>query len=195
MGPVETMIGVLLLVKEELLRIGRKVVTMFSDIKKRRRENRKARDHFDDFKAVTLSFEKIFDSSKNPLVGFLEDIDVEDSHVSRVQSSSKSYIDRSFGCYKKRLEKFDGTKEDFELLVAEFQNIFYAYEDMFIAPIEEKERKDMIAKNDKLKKKFNMFVGDYEHLRRRYMEYGEKMNRLFDDAKIIRIDFNQVVPL
>ena len=150
------------------------------------------KERFEEFETITSSFERLFDSSKNPLIGFLEELDVEDSHLSRVQTPLKNYIGRSFRYYKKHLGKFNGSIEDFELLVGEFENIFYAYEDMFIAPLEG--RRDEIAKNARLKKKFNRFVGDYEYLRRQYVEYGEKINRLFN-VKIVRTDFDHVLPL
>ncbi len=63
---------------------------------------------------------------------------------------------------------------------------------MFVKPLVEKSRE--ISENDRLKKKFNKFVTDYEHKRQRYADYGEKVNRSFE-IKIIRTDFDPVFPL
>ena len=110
---VETIIGVFLSTKDGLLRIGRKMVTMFSDIRERRRKDRMARDYFEEFKNTTFSFEKLFGSGHNPLVGFLEELDADGSHIQIIQSSLKGYIDRSFGYFKRRVDRFDGTLDDF----------------------------------------------------------------------------------
>ena len=189
---VETIIGVLLSMKDGLLHIGRKMVTMFSDIRERRRKDRMARDYFEEFKNTTFSFEKLFGSGYNPLVDFLEELDADGSHIQIIQSSLKGYIDRSFGYFERRVDRFDGTLDNFQLLAAEFENVFHAYVDLFVKPLVEKSRE--ISENDKLKKKFNKFVTDYEHKRQRYADYGEKVNRSFE-IKIIRTDFDPVFPL
>lgn len=189
---VETIIGVLLSMKGGLIRIGRKMVTMFSDIRERRRKDRMSRDYFEEFKNITFSFEKLFGSGRNPRVVFLEELDADGSHIQIIQSSLKGYIDRSFGYFERRVDRFDGTLDDFRLLAAEFENIFYAYEDLFVKPLVEKSKE--ISENDRLKKKFNKFVTDYEHKRQRYADYGEKINRSFE-IKIIRTDFDPVFPL
>jgi len=189
---VEVIIGVFLSMKDGLIRIGRKMVTMFSDIRERRRKDRMARDYFEEFKNITFSFEKLFGSGHNPLVGFLEELDADGSHIQITQSSLKGYIDRSFGYFEQRVDRFDGTLDDFWLLADEFENVFYTYEDLFVKPLVEKSRG--ISENDRLKKKFNKFVTDYEHKRQRYVDYGEKVNRSFE-IKIIRTDFDPVFPL
>ena len=150
-----------------------------------------SKELFEEFKNITLGFEKIFDSRRNPLVGFLEELDAEDSHISRVQTPLKNYIDRSFRQFMKNIEmfEFDRTKTHFGRLVDEFENIYFAYEDLFVAPLEG--RREEIAKNVGLKKRFNRFVGDYEYLRRQYIDYGEKINRLFG-SRVIRTDFDFV---
>lgn len=188
----ETIIGVLLSTKDGLIRIGRKIVTMFADTMKRWKDDRMARDYFDDFKNITFSFERLFGSGNNPLVGFLEELDADGSHIQITQSSLKGYIDRSFGHFERRVDMFDRTLGDFRLLVDEFENIFYAYEDLFVKPLIEKSRE--ISENDRLKKKYNKFVIDYEHKRQRYVDYGEKVNRSFE-IKIIRTDFDPVFSL
>ena len=193
MMSVDAIIGVLpSSVKEGLIRTVRAVVTMFSDTMKRWRENRKARDYFDEFKDITLSFEKLFGSGRNPLVGFLEELDADGSHIQIIQSSLKGYIDRSFGCFEQRVDVFDGTLDDFRLLVDEFENVFYAYEDLFVKPLAD--RRDEISKVGRLKDRFNKFVAEYEHRRRRYVDYGEKINRLFE-SNPIRTDFDPIFPL
>lgn len=194
MSPADTtaLIGVLLLVKDELIRIGRKVVTMFSDIRKRCRENRKARNHFEEFKDITLSSENIFILELNPLGGLLNVLNVKDSYLSEVQTSLRYCIDRRFRCYRKRLERFDGTKEDFELLAGEFEDIFYAFKDLFIKPLEK--RRDKIASDDVIKEEFNKFVVGYDHLRWKYIDYGKKINKLFG-TNVIGTNFEQVLPI
>jgi hypothetical protein len=188
----ETLIGVLLSMKDGLLRIGMKMVTMFSNIRERRRKDRMARDYFEEFKNTTFSFEKLFGSGHNPLVGFLEELDADGSHIQIIQSSLKGYIDRSFGYFERRVDRFDGTLDDFRLLATEFENVFHAYVDLFVKPLVEKSRE--ISENDRLKKKFNKFVTDYEHKRQRYADYGEKVNRSFE-INIIRTNFDPVFPL
>jgi len=87
----ETLIGVLLSMKDGLLRIGMKMVTMFSNIRERRRKDRMARDYFEEFKNTTFSFEKLFGSGHNSLVDFLEELDADGSHIQIIQSSLKGY--------------------------------------------------------------------------------------------------------
>ena len=188
----ETLIGVLLSMKDGLLRIGMKMVTMFSNIRERRRKDRMARDYFEEFKNTTFSFEKLFGSGHNSLVDFLEELDADGSHIQIIQSSLKGYIGRSFGYFKRRVDRFDGTLDDFQLLATEFENVFHAYVDLFVKPLVEKSRE--ISENDRLKKKFNKFVTDYEHKRQRYADYGEKVNRSFE-IDIIRTNFYPVFPL
>ena len=187
---VESIIGILSLAKGLIMRLWIWLSAMLSGIKKRWSENRKARDHFDEFKTVTLSFEDIFISEVNPLIGLLDALNVEESHLSKVQIRLGHRIDQSFRCYRKRLERFDDTKEDFELLVDEFENIFSTFVDLFVKPLED--RSDKIASNDVIKKDFNEFVGNYDHLRRKYVDYGGNVNKIFG-TNVVRTDFRQVL--
>ena len=157
--------------------------------KKCRKEEEVSKELFGDFKTITLSFGKLFDAGTNPLVGFLYEVDRRNSHLLGVQTRLKGYISRSFSYYQKRLKKFDGTLEDFTLLVDEFENVFFTYEDLFVKPLVN--QKDRIVRRRVFKEKFNKFVAEYEHRRRQYVDYGEKVNRLFD-SNIIRTDFDSV---
>jgi len=164
----------------------------YDELVKECKKEEVSKEHFEEFKTITLGFESFFDSKRNPLESFLEEVDVTDSHLSRVQTPLAYYIGRSFRYFKKRLEIFDGTKEGFELLIREFENIFFAYEDLFVTPLNG--RRDDIARDAKLKERFNRFVADYEHRKRKYVDYGEKMNRLFK-SQIIKTNFNPMLPL
>lgn len=183
-------IAILSLAKGLITRLWMWASQMLPGIIKRWSENRKARDHFDDFKTVTSSFEDIFISEVNPLRGLLNALNVKDSYLSEVQVPLGYYIDRSFRCYIKRLERFGGTKEDFEILADEFENIFYAFVDLFVKPLED--RKDKIASDDIIKEEFNKFVDNYNYLRRKYVECGKKVNESFG-INVIRTDFRQVL--
>ena len=77
------------------------------------------------------------------------------------------------------------------VLATEFENVFHAYVDLFVKPLVDVEKSKGISENDRLKKKFNKFVTDYEHKRQRYADYGEKVNRSFE-IEIIRTDFDLV---
>ena len=154
-------------------------------------EEEVSKEHFNDFEAITLSFENIFNTNKNPLVKIFNKLYAKIPELLSYNNRLKDYISRSYNNYIKRLKKFDGTKECFELLVNEFENVFFAYEALFVTPIEK--RKDEIAKDKNLKSEFNKFATEYEHRRMQYKDYGEKMNRLIPN--IIRTDFDAVVTL
>lgn len=158
-------------------------------VKKCRKEEEVTKELFDELKTITLSFGKLFDAGTNPLVGFLGEIDRRNPYLLEVQTRLKGYISRSFGYYLKRLGWFDGTLEDFKLLTDEFENVFFAYEDLFVKPLVN--QKGRIVRSRLFKEKFNKFVAEYEHRRRQYVDYGEKVNRLFD-SKVIRTDFDSV---
>lgn len=161
-------------------------------IKECRKEEEVSKEHFKDFEDITLSFEDLFNTNKNPLVKLFNELYAKTPELLSYNNRLKDYISRSYNHYIKRLKKFDGTKECFELLVNEFENVFFAYEDLFVKPIEK--RKDEIAKDNNLKSEFNKFATEYEHRRMQYKDYGEKMNRLFS-SNIIRTDFDAVVTL
>ena len=160
-------------------------------IKECKKEEEVSKEHFDKFEEITQSFETLFNTNKNPLVKLFNELYAKTPELLSYNNRLKDYISRSYNNYIKRLEKFDGTKECFKLLVNEFENVFFAYEDLFVKPIEK--RKDEIDRDNNLKIKFNEFADEYEHRRMQYKDYGEKMNRLIPN--IIRTDFDAVVTL
>ena len=147
--------------------------------------------HFFEFEKITQLFEAIFNTNKNPLAKIFNELYAETPKLLSYNNQLKHYISKSYNNYIKRLEKFNGTKECFKLLVNEFETVFFAYEALFVKPIEK--RKDEIAKDTSLKSKFNKFADEYENMRMQYKDYGEKMNALIPN--IIRMDFDEVVTL
>lgn len=148
-----------------------------------------SKEHFGELEAIVRSFERLFDTAMNPLVGFLGELDDVSSELLGIQTRLKGYSSYSYNHCKKRLKRFDGTLEDFELLADEFESVFYAYEDLFVKPVAK--RKDEIAKNTQLKEKYNKFASDYEHLRRKYIDYGDRVNKEYGRT-VIRTDFEYV---
>lgn len=158
-------------------------------VKECRNEEEVSKELFDELKTITLSFGKLFDAGTNPLAGFLGEIYRRNLPLLEVQTKLKGYISRSFGHYQKLLKKFDGTMENFILLIDEFENAFFAYEDLFVKPLVN--QRGSIVRNRLFKEKFNKFAAEYEHRRRQYIDYGEKVNRLLN-SNVIRTDFDSV---
>ena len=158
-------------------------------VKECKKEEEVSKEHFDKFKAITLSFEDLFNTNKNPLVKLFNELYAKTPELLSYNNRLKDYISRSYNNCIKRLKKFGGTKECFELLVNEFENVFFAYEDLFVKPIEK--RKDEIAMDKNLKRKFNEFADEYGAMRRQYIDYGKEMNKMYG-TNIIRTDFDYV---
>jgi len=68
---VGLIMGGLKLFKEELMSFIRKVIKMLSDRSKRRKDNKKVKQHFDELETITLSFETLFNSTQNPFLKLL----------------------------------------------------------------------------------------------------------------------------
>lgn len=80
-------------------------------------------------------------------------------------------------------------KKDLGILAKEFEAIFSAYEELFIAQL--KGKGDKIV-NDVRKDKFDNFVEKYKAKRGRYISYGDVINPLLKPEKIIEITFYSV---
>jgi hypothetical protein len=58
--------------KEEKRKVSVSIVgLMLSDRSKRRKDNKKVKQHFDELETITLSFETLFNSTQNPFLKLL----------------------------------------------------------------------------------------------------------------------------
>ena len=100
---------------------------------------------------------------------------------SGIISRDRVLITTHYGCYsKERLKRFDKTKEDFSLLVNEFDLILDMYNEHCVCkPVREiraigREKVDEETKDNYKKQK-----GAYELFLRNYMDFGKKLNKEF----------------
>ena len=87
-----------------------------------------------------------------------------------------------FTCYKKRLERFNRTKEDFSLLVDEFDSILDIYNKHCICePVREIRVIGRDKVNERIKEDYKKQKGAYERFIGNYTDFGKKRNREFGE--------------
>lgn len=161
------------------------------------KHNRLSKKYFDDFKGFVSDFENFIDRNKNPVRDIIEGLttgeDFEEfrKYLSRDYNSGVGlHLQNTFNHFKKRVNKFNGTKEDFLLLVGEFENLLDIYKALFIDKLlraVEEVGKDKV--HEKLKEKYSEFRDYYNDFMRRYKVYGKKVNYKFGE-EVVGIDFD-----
>jgi hypothetical protein len=161
------------------------------------KHNRLSKKYFDEFKGFVSDFENFIDRNKNPVRDIIEGLttgeDFEEfrKYLSRDYNSGVGlHLQNTFNHFKKRVNKFNGTKEDFLLLVGEFENLLDIYKALFIDKLlraVEEVGKDKV--HEKRKEKYSEFRDDYNDFMRRYKDYGKKVNPQFGE-EVVGINFD-----
>lgn len=159
------------------------------------KHNRLSKKYFDEFKGFVSDFGNFIDRNKNPVRDIIESLTIGEYFEGFRKYLSEDYNSRvgvhlqnTFNHFKKRVNKFKGNKEDFLLLVSEFENLLNIYKDLFIDKLLHAVKevgKDKV--DEKLKEKYSEFRINYNDFIMRYKTYGKKVNDKFRE-KIIRVD-------
>lgn len=165
------------------------------------KHNRLSKKYFDEFKGFVSDFEN-FCGRKNPVGVLIRNLIHDDKyfkefseHLSNVYNESlrHGYLPDTFNLFKRRVNKFNGTKEDFLLLVAEFENLLDAYYTFFIYELHsavEEVGRDKVYE-DYREGYNNNFRGYYNDFIKNYTIYGKKVNDKFGE-NIIKTNFEMV---
>ena len=171
-----------------------------------RKHNRLAKKYFNEFKGFVNDFEN-FCGSENPVGALIKNLIHDDNNLTRKEFSEHlsndynedlraEYLPGTFNLFKTRVNKFNGTKEDFLLLVAKFENLLDIYKALFInkllKAVKEVGRDKLYA--DYREEYNNNFRADYNDFIKNYTLYGRKVNGEFEE-KIIKIKFEMVKEL
>lgn len=161
------------------------------------KHNRLSKKYFDEFKGFVSDFENFIDRNKNPARDIIESLTIGEYFEEFRKYLSEDYNSRvgvhlqnTFNHFKKRVNKFNGTKEDFLLIVGEFENLLDIYKALFIDKLlrtVEEVGKDKV--HEKLKEKYSEFRDYYNDFMRRYKVYGKKVNSKFGE-EVVGIDFD-----
>ncbi|MBN1763303.1 MAG: hypothetical protein JW878_09575 [Methanomicrobia archaeon] len=160
------------------------------DFIKKRREimkcNALARKYFGEFKHFTEIFGEFVNQSRSDNIPYaLKDLFGNPAFrgVSYLRTDDFYNL---FNCYKERLKRFDRTKEDFSLLVNEFDSILDIYnKHCIVEPVREiraigREKVDEQTKENYKKQKvtYERFIGNYVDFgKKRNGEFGERIFR------------------
>lgn len=160
------------------------------DFIKKRRETRRlnalAKKHFNEFKNFTDIFGELVDPSRGDNIPrALKDLN-SSQEFRNISFLSPQDLYNLFNSFKERLKRFDRTKEDFSLLVNEFDSILEMYNKHCIYnPVIEIRRIGRDKVNENIKEDYKKKKGGYELFLRNYMGFGKKLNKEFGE-KIFR---------
>lgn len=153
---------------------------------KKRRESRKhnalARKYFDDFKHFTERFGEFVDSTRRDTIpGVINDLNGS-QEFRNISFLSPQDLYNLFNYFKERLKRFDRTKEDFLLIVKEFDTILDMYNEFCVfKPVNEIRRIGRNKVKEGTKEKYKKYKGAYEQFIRNYMYFGKNLNGEFDE--------------
>lgn len=168
------------------------------------KHNRLSKKYFGEFVGFVSEFEN-FCGRKNPVGVLIRNLIHDDTyfkdfseHLSNDYNEDlrHGYLPGTFNLFKKRVNKFNGTKEDFLLLVAEFENLLDAYYTFFIYKLHsavEEVGRDKVYE-DYREGYNNNFRGYYNDFIKNYTIYGKKVNGEFGED-IIKTNFEMVKEL
>ena len=168
------------------------------------KHNRLSKKYFDEFTGFVNNFDN-FCGRKNPVGVLIRNLIHDDKyfkefseHLSNDYNESlrHGYLPDTFNLFKRRVNKFKGTKEDFLLLVAEFENLLDAYYTFFIYKLHsavEEVGRDKVYKNyrEEYNNNFRVYYNDFI---KNYTIYGRKVNDKFGED-IIKTNFEMVEEL
>ena len=156
------------------------------DFIKKRRETRRlnalAKKHFNEFKNFTDTFGELVDSSRSNNIPQALKALYSSQEFRNISCLSTQDLYNLFNYFEERLKRFDGTKEDFSLLVNEFDSILEIYNKHCIYnPVREIRRIGRNKVNEDIKEDYNKKKGWYELFLRNYMGFGKKLNKEFGE--------------
>ena len=168
------------------------------------KHNSLSREYFDEFEGFVNNFDN-FCGGKNPVGVLIRNLIHDDKyfkefseHLSNDYNDAlmHGYLPDIFNLFKMRVNKFNGTKEDFSLLVAEFENLLDAYYTFFIYKLHSAVKevgRDKVYR-DYREKYNNNFRVYYNEFIKNYTIYGRKVNNKFGE-EIIKTNFEIVKEL
>jgi len=160
---------------------------------KKRREVRKhnalARKYFDEFTHFTERFGEFLDQGRSDNIPYaLRDLKSTQEFKQVFYLSTNDFYNL-FNCYKKRLERFNRTKEDFSLLVNEFDSVLDIYNSHCICePVREIRLIGRDKVKERIKEDYKKQKGVYERFIGNYTDFGKKLNKEFGE-RIFRDHF------
>jgi len=152
------------------------------DFFKKRREVRKhnalARKYFDEFTHFTERFGEFLDQGRSDNIPYaLRDLKSTQEFKQVFYLSTNDFYNL-FNCYKKRLERFNRTKEDFSLLVNEFNSVLDLYNSHCICePVREIRLIGRDKVNERIKEDYKKQKGAYERFIGNYTDFGKKLKK------------------
>ncbi|MCK4398153.1 MAG: hypothetical protein KAV25_04105 [Methanophagales archaeon] len=156
------------------------------DFIKKRREIRKhnalARKYFDTFKDFTDGFGELVEPNRCDNIPYaLRDLS-SSQEFRNISFLSTQDIHNFFYNFEKRLKRFDGIKEDFSLIVKEFDTIMNMYNKFCICePIKEIKRIGQDKINEHIKEDYRRHKRAYERFIGNYTDFGKKLNKEFGE--------------
>ena len=158
---------------------------VYDFIKKRRvirKHKNLAKKYFDEFKDFTERFGEFIESNRCDNIPYaLRDLNssVEFRNISFLSTQD---IHNLFYHFKERLKRFDRTKEDFTLLVKEFDTILDMYNKFCLCkPVEEIRRTGRDNVKEHTKEEYKKYKGVYERFIGAYTDFGKKLNKEFGE--------------
>lgn len=155
-------------------------------IKKRietRRLNTLAKKHFNAFKGFTDRFGELVDSTRRDNIpGALKKVLNSSQEFRNISFLSPEDLGNLFNYFKGRLKRFDGTKEDFSLIVKEFGAILDMYNKFCVfKPVNEIRIIGRAKVEADTKENYKKFKGAYERFIGNYTDFGEMLNNEFGE--------------
>jgi hypothetical protein len=159
---------------------------IYNFIKKKRgirKHNALARKYFDEFTHFTERFSEFLDQGRSDNIPYaLRDLKSTQEFKQVFYLSTNDFYNL-FNCYKKRLERFNRTKEDFSLLVNEFDSVLDLYNSHCICePVREIRLIGRDKVNERIKEDYKKQKGAYERFIGNYTDFGKKLNKEFGEG-------------
>ena len=151
-----------------------------------RKHNRLAKKYFKEFKEFVTDFEN-FCGRRNPVGVLINNLIHDDKYFKEFSEHLSNdyndalmhwYLPDTFNLFERRVNKFDGTKEDFLFLIAEFGNLLRIYEALFIDKLQHAVKevgRDKVYRTyrEEYNNNFRMYYNDFI---KNYTIYGRKVN-------------------
>ena len=150
------------------------------------RHNALARKYFGEFTYFTERFGDLLNQSRNDNIPYvLRDLRGSREFRQTFYLSTNDFFNL-FNCYKGRIKRFDRTKEDFLLLVDEFDSILSLYNDYCICkPVSEIREIGRDKVGERMKDDYKKQKVAYERFIGNYTDFGKKLNNEFGERMFI----------
>jgi len=158
---------------------------IYNFIKKRRKirkHNALARKYFNKFKHFTETFGEFVNPNRSDITEVLKNLQSDHPEFRELLFLPKGDVHSLFKTFQQRLKRFDGTYEDFSLLVEEFDIILDIYNKHCIRdPIQKIRRVDRNRISDHFKEEYRRHKGAYERFIGNYTDFGKEVNKEFGE--------------